>query len=377
MAYTLLTGPTGLIGRYLVRDFTNAGTKLVALVRGADAAERLAAALEIARRQSPTPLAGDSSPAVRVIRGDIRESALGLAPADEDWVARNVTSIVHCAADVSFHDASGSGETWNTNVEGTRRLAEFCLKHGIADFSYVSTSFVCGDRTGTIREDELDCGQGFGSTYEKSKFHAEALLREQGFRRLSIFRPCSVTGDSRTGYTSTFHGIYWFAQFTALARMRYSGSGTEPWHHDVRIFKTGGEMHHLVPVDWVSRAIVALHRDPTQPGGVYHLTPLKATTLADLKAALEDYFHFYGVEFVPCQPDAVLNETEELFYSGLSAMGHRYLDGDPAFDCSRTRAALPWWSDVVITHDYLLRIFDYAERHRYGRGRRGRKGVSV
>ena len=44
---------------------------------------------------------------------------------------------------------------------------------------HVSTAYVAGKRTALIREDELDCGQGFWNSYEKSKFDAEVLLTDQ------------------------------------------------------------------------------------------------------------------------------------------------------------------------------------------------------
>src|SRR5207244_1988671 len=120
--YILLTGATGFLGRYLLRELLAAGRRVAVLVRGD--VERL----------------GDS-PAT-VIAGDLRASRLGLSAVDRTWISRRCTSILHAAANVSFR----AGQAWSTNVDGTARLLEL----GVAEFHHLSTAFVGGDRTGTI-----------------------------------------------------------------------------------------------------------------------------------------------------------------------------------------------------------------------------------
>lgn len=237
----------------------------------------------------------------------------------------------------------------------------------IGHFAYVSTAFVCGNRSGTIFEQNLDCGQSFGSEYEKSKYDAECHLHKVGFPRLDIFRPCSVTGDTNTGYTSTFHGLYWFALFTSLARLRAGGGDTARWRHDVRLFFTGEECHHLIPVDKVSEAIVSLLESPAQGTSTYHLTPPHATSLKDLERALCSYYQYDGVRFAAPVPRAEWNETETLFYDGLATVDHRYLHADPTFDRTATSRAIPWWDDISLPQAYFQRLFAFAEAHRFGR----------
>ncbi len=382
MSYTLLTGATGLIGRYLLRDYAARGIPVAVLVRESESgspSDRINAIAD-AMEQLPSSYRGSVNiPRPVCIVSDLHEPDLGMSESDAAWVRNNVSSVVHCAGNVTFHDPSQDTGPWNTNVNGTRHLASFCKANQIEDFSYVSTSFVCGDRVGLIREDELDCHQGFGSPYESSKFHAEKLLQGMDFERLNVFRPCAVTGDTVSGFSSTFHGVYWFAQFTHLARQRADAEDGQPWYSPIRIFKTGLERHHLVPVDMVSQAIVELQLDFDRPGDTYHLTPCKAMTLAELEAALSEHFRYYGTTFVgpKCDPNQPLSDMEQIFYEGLNAMGHRYLDGDPMFDCRKTLDALPWWSTVETSHSYILKIFEFAEGQRFGRGSRRRAKAVV
>ena len=371
---TLLTGATGFLGRYLVRDYAARGRNLAVLVRGDSACDRVAQMIE--DMESSANLLGETIaiPLPKIIRADLTQADLGLSVDDHDWLAANVDDVVHCAGDVTFHE-SGKGEgTWRTNVDGTENLARWSRDNGIEDFSYVSTAFVCGDRSGVIYEKDLDCGQGFGSTYEESKFEAERRLQSYQFPRLSVFRPCFVSGDSTSGYSSTFHGIYWFAQFTSLARLRQNVMPGMRWHHDVRIFKTGAEHHYLIPVDKVSRAICEIQSQSDLASNNYHLTPKKVIKLTDVEAALADCFHYFGVRFAgeKCPDDSSLNEIEQLFYDGLRSMGHRYLDQDPTFDCTQTEQLLPWWTEHEANHEYLIKIFEYAEGKRYGRDSRRR-----
>jgi len=361
--YVLLTGGTGLIGRYLIRDLVAAKVPVAVLARagkGVSAEDRV-------RR-----LLGDDAPLddsrLVCIEGDLDRPGLTVREEDRAWLAANCGSVLHNAACVNFH-ADADGEPWRTNVGGTERLVTFCREFGIGRFHYVSTAYVCGDRRGVIREADLEAGQSHGTAYESSKFQAERLLRAAGFDSLTVLRPGAVTGDSRTGYTSTYHGFYHYVQFTYLAALRAGAGEGERWHHPVRLFQTGEEGHHLIPVDLTSKAIAAVVADPAFHGRTYHVTPPKPVTAAQLEAALAEYFRYDGVTFAgPVEaPPADLSEIERLFYGALAGVEHRYIHGDPAFDCSNTCEAVPGWAGLELDHAYLVRAIDFAVRHRFGR----------
>lgn len=368
MGHVLLTGATGMIGRFILRDLAARDVDAAVLVRGANAEQRIANVIESLGQLHPSCGVDDSIPTPRVIRGDLHAADLALSAEDADWVERNVDSVIHCAGDVSFGHDGAADDVWRTNVDGTTNLARAALARGIEAFSFVSTAFVCGDRQGIVREDEARSGQGFGSVYEEAKLRAEEVLAETGLERVKIFRPCFVGGDTVTGFSSTFHGIYWFALFTAMARLRAGVSPGERWHHDVRIFRSPDLRHYMVPVDAVSRAVVELHEDEAAPTGAYHLTPPRSFDLRLVESSLRRHYGFEGVRFADPVDPAEWNETEQLFYEGLRAIGHRYLDGDPTFDCSKTLGRLAWWKSVTIDEDYLVRLYAYADSVRFGRG---------
>ena len=154
-----------------------------------------------------------------------------------------------------------------------------------------------------------------------------------------------------------------------LAALRAGAGDGERWHHPVRLFQSGQEGHHLIPVDLTSRAIAAVVADRRWHGRTYHVTPPQPVTAEQLEAALSDYFRYDGVRFAGqvTAPPADLSEIEQLFYSALAGVEHRYVHGDPSFDCSNTCEAVPGWADLSIDHDYLVRAIDFAVRHRFGR----------
>jgi hypothetical protein len=92
-------------------------------------------------------------------------------------------------------------------------------------------------------------------------------------------------------------------------------------------------------------------------------------TTGELEAALAEFFRYEGVRFVgPRTADAApLNDIEELFYGAISEVRNRYFDGDPRFDCTNTLRALPRWADYRVDAEYLLKVFEYAVRHRFGK----------
>src|SRR5262245_56042752 len=169
----LLTGATGLLGRYLLRNLLSRGAEVAVLARDSAAGtcyrridELLAWWEESLGARLPRPV---------VLPGDVCRPGLGLTPGARRWLGRRCAAVVHAAAHVGFRPTP-DGEPWKTNVEGTRHVLELCAEAG-APLHHVSTAFVCGDRAGPVREDELDLGQAFHNDYEKSKCEAEALVR--------------------------------------------------------------------------------------------------------------------------------------------------------------------------------------------------------
>jgi nucleoside-diphosphate-sugar epimerase len=235
---------------------------------------------------------------------------------------------------------------------------------------HVSTAFVCGDRTGTIHEQELDRGQGFHNDYEKSKFVAERRVRQAGHLQATVYRPSVIVGDSRTGYTASYQGFY---RFLDLALRLAEPTRTIPPRRwlPLRLPFTGAEPRNLVPVDWVSQAIVQIVNRPHLHGRTYHLASPQPVRGQAIKEIAEELLHIDGAQWVGQKAIAAPTLVEELFLERVADFWP-YLDGDPVFDCRNTSAALPWLPAPRIDRNLLARLLRFAVADEWGRARRRR-----
>ena len=180
MAYYLLTGPTGLLGSYLLRNALEAGRHVAVLIRPSRA-ESVRARVEsvLARVEKAN---GRILPRPVVIEGNLTRPGLGIDAADVRWIGRHCDAVLHNAANLTFEGVA-PGEPWLSNVQGTRELLQLCRATGVRRFHHISTAYVCGRREGRILETELDEGQQFNNDYERSKAAAEKILRRRSASR--------------------------------------------------------------------------------------------------------------------------------------------------------------------------------------------------
>ena len=196
--YTLLTGATGLVGRYLVRDLLLNEHNLAVVVRPSKRqtpVERMEEILQHWEKEL-----GRALPRPVVLSGNICDPGFGFSDEDAAWVRQHCDSIIHSAAILEFYGKDRAGEPWRTNLDGTRHMIALCRDLQIHDINYVSTAYVAGIQEGVvIKEDSLSAGQTFRNDYEESKFLAESLVREIDFTdKVTVYRPAVIAGDSRT-----------------------------------------------------------------------------------------------------------------------------------------------------------------------------------
>lgn len=366
--YSLLTGGTGLLGRFLIRDLLLRGTRLALLVRGTkreSAQERLEGILQFWEQEL-----GQSLPRPVMIEGDLRESELGLTRESKNWVTRHCKEMIHSAASLAFH-ADGEGEPWRTNFDGTRNMLELCRATKIRRLHYVSTAYVCGLREGTIYETDLDCGQKFRNVYEESKFRAERLVRSaEGIDQLTVYRPAVIAGDSQTGYTNTYHGIYLYLRLMALVVPRQPVGPDGKRMTRLRLPMTGDERRNVIPVDWSSQAMTHLILSPKAHERTFHLAPDKCVTPREIIEAAYRYFHSSGVEYVGYQAldPETYNDFEREFLPGVT-MYNDYEATDPLFDCTNLKRFAGHIPCPAIDEPMLHRFLRFGEEDRWGKRR--------
>jgi thioester reductase-like protein len=366
--HILLTGATGLLGRCLLRDLLLAGVPVAVLIRARgdeSASSRLGDILDEWEGDLPRPL---SRPVV--LQGDMTEPGLGLGKQQRRWLAQHCGSVLHNAASLTFVGTDRSRDPWLSNLTGTANVLEACREAGLREFHYISTAFVCGQRPSPILETDLPPTRGFRNDYEQSKAEAERLVRSASFLDdLTVYRPAIIVGDSVTGHTTSYHGLYAYLQLawvvSSYAEVDEGGRRYIP----VRFDLTGEEGRNLVPVDWVSAAITHILLVPKYHRQTYHLTPPRRTTARQIDAAVASRFNYFGTSFVG--PDGLtgeLNDVEKLFYGSI-ALYAAYWAGEPEFDCANTRSALPHLPCPPIDTPMLHRLIDFAVEDRWGKRR--------
>ena len=349
MAYLFLTGGTGLLGAYLIRDILKAGGNLALLVRSTRKEPAQARIESLMARWEAEDGCEYARPVV--LPGDLTAENLGLDASARRWVGRNCDAVMHNAASLTFHSLGPHDEPWKSNLHGTRRVLDLCRETGIRNFHHVSTAYVCGQRMGRILESELDVGQTHGNDYEVSKFRAEVMVRDSDFLDNPTFhRPGIILGDSKTGYTSTFYGFYVPLKLLSSLLTKAAGVASNREELVATVRYTGKRLTEVlnlsdqagknyVPVDWVSEVMAQIALSPELHGKTYHLTPDEPVNLKLTREATEATFEKY-TELAERKTynAAEALDFEQFFIEGMKVYAAYWRD-DPTFDTTNTRAA--------------------------------------
>lgn len=251
----LVTGFPGFIANRLLERLAARDTRFILLVQPALMSRAEEDIGQIARAS------GRAVSDFALVEGDISQQDLGLHPDDLDLVRDFTTRVFHLAA---FYDLAVQRElAIRVNVGGTRNVLELArslpkLKH----LHHVSTCYVAGKREGRILETELKHDAGFRNFYEESKYLSELEVEAaKAELPITIHRPAVVCGDSQTGETAKYDGVYYLIHY--LLRWPGGLSQLNIGNHKVSL--------NLVPVDFVVNAMAALAWDASAIGKTVQL----------------------------------------------------------------------------------------------------------
>ncbi len=253
----LLTGATGFVGAYLLRDLlAQTEADIYCLVR--------ATSPEHARQRIQKNLQGygiwseSLAERVRPVVGDLKLPLFGLAQSEFDALAEQMDSVYHCGSKLSYvapyawlkaPNVGGTQEALRLVVRGKPKPLHFVSSLGIL-LAY--RSLEGGEETAPLDAEKCpDVG------YFQTKYVAEAVVRLARDRGIpvTIHRIGLIVGDSRTGASNV-------DDFVARMLIGSIQAGYAP---DVK------SPMDMTPVDFVSRAMVYLSRQPESIGKVFHL----------------------------------------------------------------------------------------------------------
>ncbi|QGV80134.1 SDR family NAD(P)-dependent oxidoreductase [Streptomyces ficellus] len=325
-----LTGATGFLGAFMLRELLRTTSARVhCLVRAADAAEGLERLRDNARWYD----AWDETQAHRVVAvpGDLGEPRLGLAEDVFDDLAREVDVVFHGGALVNWLYPYTALKA--ANVGGTEEVLRMAARHRTVPVHFVSSTGVFDK---PVREGvPLKVTDPLGPTevmngYRHTKWvveHIIGLARERGLP-VSVYRGDVVSGDQESGACQT-RDFVWLS-LKGLIQARAVPRGTDI-------------LFHLVPVDYVSAAIVALSKKADCASRTFHLSNPEdvryRTILEHLRAfgyEIEEVEWSEWLERVQGGGDNALTPLLDMFRA-IAANGE---GAYPPIDMSETEAAL-------------------------------------
>ncbi|HYN97116.1 MAG TPA: amino acid adenylation domain-containing protein [Pilimelia sp.] len=280
----LLTGATGFLGSYLLRELLNATRARVhCLVRAPDVAGALHRLSAAQRRYGLGDLPRDR---VVPLVGDLGLPLLGLAEEAFDRYARELGLIMHAAAYVNF--TYPYAHLAKVTVAGTREVIRLAGRHRGVPVHFVSTLAVLAGFAGTRRRvvtEDLPPAypERLYMGYPETKWVAETMLRHAADAGLpvSVYRPYEISGDLRDGQ--------WNLESATCALFRIiADTGAVP---DIDL------PLDLVPVDLLARQMVHIARTRTAATSTYHLANDRPAMLADMADRLRA--HGYPVRTLP------------------------------------------------------------------------------
>jgi NAD(P)-dependent dehydrogenase (short-subunit alcohol dehydrogenase family) len=246
-----VTGATGFIGRHLVHELlANRDGDIALLVRPGSQA-RLEAMIR----------SWGAAHRVSVVPGDLGSPLLGV---DEAWLSDHRGAIDHFFHVAALYDMTASDErNEQLNVGGTRAALDLAAALGAGTFHHVSSVAVAGDHAGVFDEEMFDEGQGLPSSYHRTKFESERIVREQSKVPWRVYRPSIVVGHSETGAMDKVDGPYYF--FPLVKRLRD--------HLPQWLPMLGVDLGdtNVVPVDYVASAMDHLAHQDGLDGQAFHL----------------------------------------------------------------------------------------------------------
>jgi thioester reductase-like protein len=223
----------------------------------------------------------DARRRMRLVEGDAAAMDLGLSGAELRELGREIDRIHHCVQ-VNYLGADRATAE-HVNVGAAREVVEVArVCKNLRCLVVHSSASVSGDRSGVVREDELDRGQRFRNPIEETLARAERVYRRAMTSAkapvpIAVLRPTIVVGDQETGEVDRLDGPYLLILLMLTAPPDLALP--VPGRADVPL--------NVVPIDYVTKAALAIGRDERAPGKTFHLVdpnPLPARKLVELVA---------------------------------------------------------------------------------------------
>jgi thioester reductase-like protein len=359
-----LTGTTGYLGSYIAAGLlTLHRDKVNLLVRAKnerEARERLWTSLQL--HFEFREFCEYLGTRVRIFCGDLTSERFGLSDEEYHALVDTTDSLIHCAASLN---RKSERQCLNVNLRGGLEVIQLARRaqnrNGLRRYSHVSTVAVAGKRRNEIVTEDaaIDWARSDYDPYARTKKFGEHMLHQLLVDvPHTVFRPAIVLGDSRRPETSQFDMVQ---AFDALVRMPVL-----PLRPRDKI--------DIVPADYVSKAIVAIHQKAEPAHSIYHLSSgTGSETYKELTDALAEVGGWRRPAYWPWI-GGTFSRTVNRLSNGKSAIAHGasllkvfwpYLDWNTVFDNSRVVTELGETPAKFSTYAFPLLKFSRENKFRY------------
>jgi len=252
----LITGSSGFIGKYLLKELIAKGHKCRCLLRNTENID---------------PFFFDDN--IELFKGDVTK------PETLDSIGKNIDTVYHLAA--AGHVAAGSEQAqksfFDLNVQGTKNLIEACCKNDVKRFFHFSSTASMGLPDNTVIDETVLCNPV--TPYQKSKYQSEMMAFKTGKElgiEVIVLRPCMVYGPGGEG------------EFLKFGRLIKKG-----------IFPRIGLGKNLTPIvhveDVVQAAVNALEK--ATPGEVYLIASETSSKLSEIQKMICEALNINRIYF--------------------------------------------------------------------------------
>ena len=261
----LVTGATGLIGRWLVPELTRLGHVVLVALRQANTRAE-------AYRRWVADHGGDPERLV-FHEVDLDRDDLGLP----QRAGESVRDVFHLAARYEF--GMSREEARRVNVHGSLRVLRWAAERPalrryvlVSGYRVAAPEVIAEVGPGPLNDAKRDDLYQRLGAYEASKFEEHLTVQDEAKKLgvpLSLVNPASVIGDSETGETTQFIGL------TSTIRDLFNG----------KMPAMAGGPDIFVPVitvDYVARFMARLPEYPDAAGGSYWLLDQRTPNLPEL-----------------------------------------------------------------------------------------------
>jgi UDP-glucose 4-epimerase len=317
MAAVCVTGGAGFFGSLLARRLLDAGQECVVI------------------DLQPTEI---SHPRLTAIRGDIRNKDL----LDEVFSRHRFTTVYHCAG-ILAHAVSDKKLLWESNVDGTRNVAEAAMQFGTASIVFTSSNCLWAQNMGRpVREDDIPAPV---EIYGRSKWQGETVLAEYADRLKVICIRCpTIIDEGRLGLLSIL--------------FEFISEGRKVW-----VVGGGHNRYQFIYAQDLASACIAAAEHPSSR--TFNIGSDEVTSLRDTyQYVIENADTGARIASLPKAPAILAMQAAHLL--GLSPLGpyqYRMIAEDFVFDTSRIKRELGW-APTLTNKEMLWKAYRYYESHR-------------